>query len=211
MPPDAAGRRRPLPLRILDRLEETLIASLMAGATLLIFAAVVQRFAVGYAWLYPYASAIDLTWAQELCIFMFIWMAKFGAAYGVRTGIHVGVDVVVRKLAPGPRRAVILFGLFCGALFTGVVGTMGARFVYGLMGTDQTTADLEWPSWAVYLCIPLGSYLMCFRFLEVAVVYWRTGELPHHEVHVEGVPAGEERDVETELRGAEFGRRSAAR
>jgi len=24
---------------------------------------------------------------------MFIWMAKFGAAYGVRTGIHVGVDV----------------------------------------------------------------------------------------------------------------------
>ena len=41
-------------------------------------------------------------WAQELCIYMFIWMAKFGAAYGVRTGIHVGVDVVVRDGA-GPR------------------------------------------------------------------------------------------------------------
>ena len=22
--------------------------------------------------------------------------------------------------------------------------------------------------WIVYLCIPLGSYLMCFRFLQVA-------------------------------------------
>lgn len=29
-----------------------------------------------------------MSWAQELCIFMFVWMAKFGAAYGVRTGIH---------------------------------------------------------------------------------------------------------------------------
>ncbi len=192
-------------LRILDRLEETLIACLMAGATLLIFVAVVQRFAASTTLLYPIASGIDLTWAQELCIFMFIWMAKFGAAYGVRTGIHVGVDVVVRRLNPRAQKAVILFGLFAGALFTGIVGTMGARFVYGLMGTDQTTPDLEWPSWIIYLCIPLGSYLMCFRFLQVVEGYLRTGELPHHEItHVEGVPASP--DMGTELAGAEFGR-----
>ncbi len=174
-------------LRILDRLEETLIATLMAGATLLIFASVVQRFAATTTLLYPIASEIDLTWAQELCIFMFIWMAKFGAAYGVRTGIHVGVDVLVRKLPPPRQKAVILFSLLCGAFFTGVVGTMGASFVYGLMGTDQTTPDLEWPSWVIYLCIPLGSYLMCFRFLQVALAYVRTGELPHHDVRVAGV------------------------
>jgi C4-dicarboxylate transporter, DctQ subunit len=57
-----------------------------------------------------------------------------------------------------------------------------------VMGTDQTTPDLEWPSWIVYLCIPLGSYLMCFRFLQVVYGYLRTGELPHHDAtHVEGV------------------------
>ena len=176
-------------LRVLDRLEEILIASLMAGATLLIFASVAQRFAAGTPWLYPYASLLDLTWAQELCIFMFIWMAKFGAAYGVRTGIHVGVDVLVLKLPPRAKTATILFGLLAGALFTGVVGTLGARFVYGLVGTDQTTPDLEWPSWLVYLCIPLGSYLMCFRFLQAAWTFQRTGELPHRDLgRVEGVP-----------------------
>ena len=176
-----------LPLRILDRLEETIIASLMAGATLLIFVSVVHRFAAGTALLYPLVSGIDLTWAQELCIFMFIWMAKFGAAYGVRTGIHVGVDVVVRKLRPSRQRAVVLFGLLCGAGFTAAVGTMGASFVWGLMGTDQTTPDLEWPSWVIYLCIPLGSYLMCFRFLQVAWTYGRGGELPHRAHEVAGV------------------------
>ena len=40
---------------------------------------------------------------------MFIWMAKFGAAYGVRTGIHVGVDLLVNRLPDHSRKKVILF------------------------------------------------------------------------------------------------------
>ena len=175
-------------LRILDRLEEILIASLIAVATLLIFVAVVHRYAVGVPLLYPIVYPINLTWAQELCIYMFVWMAKFGAAYGVRTGIHVGVDLAVNMLSPQRRKPIILLGLFCGALFTFVVGTMGAKFVYELYDTDQVSPDLELPRWIVFLCVPLGSYLMCFRFLQVAWSFWRTGELPHHDPgHVEGV------------------------
>jgi C4-dicarboxylate transporter DctQ subunit len=175
-------------LRLLDRFEEVLIASLIAAATLLIFAAVVQRYAVGVPLLYPFFYHIDLSWAQELCIYMFVWMAKFGAAYGVRTGIHVGVDVLVNVLRPDIRRYVILFGLFCGMLFTAVVGTMGAIFVYHLSETDQVSPDLELPRWIVFLCVPLGSYLMCFRFFQVAWAFFWTGELPHHDPgHVEGV------------------------
>ncbi|HVY00903.1 MAG TPA: TRAP transporter small permease [Pseudorhodoplanes sp.] len=175
-------------LRILDRLEEILIATLLAGATLIIFVAVVHRYGSGIPLLYPLFIRLHISWAQELCIYMFVWMAKFGAAYGVRTGIHVGVDVLVNALRPAIRSKVILFGLFCGALFTAIVGTMGAKFVIDLMDTDQTSPDLELPSWIVYACIPLGSYLMCFRFLQVAWHFWRSGELPHHDPgQVEGV------------------------
>ena len=151
-----------------------------------------HRYLVGIPLLYPILFPINLSWAQELCIYMFVWVAKFGAAYGVRTGIHVGVDVVVNQLKSPWRNAVVLFGLFCGAFFTAVIGTMGAKFVYGLMYTDQVSPDLEIPSWFVYLCIPLGSYLMCFRFLQVAYHYFYTGELPHHDhAHVEGVDVEE--------------------
>ena len=108
-------------LRILDRLEEILIASLMAAATLIIFVAVLHRYLIGVPFLYDYLFPINLSWAQELCIYMFVWVAKFGAAYGVRTGIHVGVDVVVNQLKPPWRNMVVLFGLFCGAFFTGVI------------------------------------------------------------------------------------------
>jgi C4-dicarboxylate transporter DctQ subunit len=175
-------------LRILDRLEEIIIASLIAAATLVIFTAVVQRYAVGVSFLYPIFYHINLTWAQELCIYMFVWMAKFGAAYGVRTGIHVGVDVMINRLPPATRKWYVLFGLLAGATFTAIVGTLGATFTWDIAHTDSVSPDLEVPKWIVYLCIPFGSYLMCFRFLQVAWNFWKTGELPKHDVaHVEGI------------------------
>jgi C4-dicarboxylate transporter DctQ subunit len=177
-------------LKLLDRLEEWLIAFLMGAATLLIFVAVVHRYAAGYAipGVQDALLKIDLSWAQELCIYMFVWMAKFGAAYGVRTGIHVGVDVMINRLPDKTRRLYVLFGLLAGATFTVIVGTLGASFVWDIGHTDSVSPDLEVPKWIVYLCIPLGSYLMCFRFLQVAWSFARTGQLPHHDVaHVEGI------------------------
>src|SRR6202453_476992 len=175
-------------LRILDRLEEILIASLMAAATILIFISVVHRFGTGVKFLYPYLIGIHISWAQELCIYMFIWMAKFGAAYGVRTGIPVGVDVLIKRLNPEWQKGVILFGLLGGALFTAIVGTMGAKFVIELMNTDQVSPDLELPSWIVYACIPLGSSLMSFRFMQAAWTYFWTGAPPHHDaMNIDGI------------------------
>ncbi len=50
------------------------------------------------------------------------------------------------------------------------------------------TPDLEWPTWIIYSAVPLGSYLMCFRFLQVGWTFFRTGELPHHDhAHVDGI------------------------
>lgn len=188
-------------LQRLNRIEEVFIAALMAIATLVIFVSVAHRYGlshlgglVGWArdsgytglseWLrsiYFALLSIRLTWAQELCIFLFVWMAKFGAAYGVRTGIHVGVDILVNRLPPRARRATILFGLLCGAVFTAFVGWLGTRLVVHLFQSGQVSAVLEAPMWFVYLCLPLGSFLMCFRFLEVAANFWKTGDLPHHD------------------------------
>jgi C4-dicarboxylate transporter, DctQ subunit len=195
-------------LKILDRLEEILIATLIAAATLIIFVAVVHRYgttasiqlaqwgkSIGQPWLFDggravfsFLRGINLTWAQELCIYLFVWMAKFGAAYGVRTGIHVGVDVAVQMVSPASKRVVILVALLSGALFTFLVGSLGARFVWHIAQTDQVSADLEMPMWIVYIAVPLGSYLMCFRFLQVAAAFLRTGELPRHDhAHVDGL------------------------
>src|SRR5512141_2495686 len=109
---------------------------------------------VGVPSLYPLVYHINLTWAQELCIYMFVWMAKFGAAYGVRTGIHVGIDVLINRLQKPARAKFILFGLACGALFTFLIGTFGARFVWHMAHTEQVSPDMEMPVWIAYLAVP---------------------------------------------------------
>jgi len=193
-------------MKFLDHLEEWLITFLMGGATLIIFVAVIHRYAAGLAipGVQDWLLSISLSWAQELTIIMFVWMAKFGAAYGVRTGIHVGVDVLINRLTRPNRGKFVIFGLCAGALFTGIVATLGTRFVWengahhsflnlfgmplGDIPEGPTTPDLEWPTWMVYSAIPLGTSLMCFRFLQVLVNFVKTGELPHHDHgHVDGI------------------------
>ena len=192
--------------KALNHLEELLVTFLMGAATIIIFISVMHRYLSGYEipGLQDWLLSLNVGWAQELCIIMFVWMAKFGAAYGVRTGIHVGVDVLINRLDDRMRGKFIIFGLLAGALFTGTVATLGANFVWengahyaffkffgaemGDLYEGPITPDLEWPTWAVYSAIPLGSSLMCFRFLQVTCSFTRTGELPHHDHgHVDGL------------------------
>lgn len=183
-------------LRILDRLEEAIISLLMGTATLVIFAAVVHRYGSGLPIVQDVLLRINMSWAQELCIFLFIWMAKFGAAYGVRVGIHVGVDVIVNAVGDIWRKALVIFSMLAGAFFTGLVGTFGLSFITKLRATEQVSADLEWPMWIVYLCIPLGSYLMCFRFLQSLYAFLKTGHLPRADhSKVEGLDVGTDADL----------------
>lgn len=192
--------------KALNHLEELLVTFLMGAATVIIFISVMHRYLAGVniPILQDWLLTLNVGWAQELCIIMFVWMAKFGAAYGVRTGIHVGVDVLINRLDDKMRGKAIVFGLLAGALFTGIVATLGAHFVwengahyaiFQFLGLDTgdnyegpTTPDLEWPTWIVYSAIPLGSSLMSFRFLQVTWNFLKTGELPHHDHgHVDGL------------------------
>ena len=175
-------------MKFLDHLEEWFIAFLMAAATLIIFVAVIHRYASGLPipLVQDFLLRLNTSWAQELTIYLFVWMAKFGAAYGVRTGIHVGVDVLINRLNTPLKKKFILFGLLAGASFTGIIAALGADFVFELSGTSSTSEVLELPIWIVYLAIPLGSSLMCFRFLQVSWNFARGVELPVHDhAHVE--------------------------
>ena len=195
-------------LRILDRFEEILISALMALAVVLIFVAVVHRFSIGFAAdLVGYArthdmeglqsaarsafksiNSLKLTWAQEACIYLFVWMAKFGAAYGVRIGIHVGVDILAQRLTGTAQKVITTIAMSGGILFTAILVWIGADFVWHVAKGGQISPDLEIKMWIVYLAVPLGSALMCFRFIQALWIYLTTGEIAHHDIaSVDGV------------------------
>lgn len=195
-------------LRLLDRLEEVLISVLMALAVALIFVAVVHRFSLGLAadvvgWArandiaalqgfaretFRWINSLKLTWAQEACIYLFVWMAKFGAAYGVRIGIHVGVDLLVQNLEGRAKKIMTVIAMSGGILFTAIVSWIGAEFVWHTYHGGQVSPDLEIKMWIVYLAVPLGSALMCFRFIQALYLYLTTGYVAHHDIgEVDGI------------------------
>lgn len=191
---------------LLDHLEEGVIGLLLALTTGVIFLAVVHRYLSGFPipLLQDWLVRLDFGWAQEFALICAVWMAKIGAAYGVRTGIHVGVDLVTERAQGTLRKALVTLGLVAGLLFSALTAWYGSRFVwengmayafYTAVGLDPApyfegpiTPDLEWPTWVVYSVIPLGGLLLGWRFLEVLIGFWREGRLPRHQVaHVAGL------------------------
>ncbi len=193
--------------RVLNHLEEWLVTFLMGAATLIIFVSVAHRYLAGVEipGLQDWLLSLNFSWAQELCIIMFVWMAKFGAAYGVRTGIHVGVDVLINRLDDAKRGKFIVFGLLAGALFTGIgrlpwapsssgktapTTPFSARWALPAKSCSKGRSRPTWSGRPGSSTAPFRSAprLMCFRFLQVTLGFLRTGELPHHDHgHVDGL------------------------
>ena len=151
-----------------DRLEEGLMALLLTVMTLITFTQVVARYVFNFSFV----------WALELNTFLFAWLIFLGASYGVRVGSHIGVEMLVRALKPGPARAVsILAALLC-MVYAGIVFVGGWVYVEKMYRIGIMAQDLPIPQWVPRLVLPVGFGLLFLRFGQVL---WRlaTGRDAH--------------------------------
>ena len=143
-------------LRWLDHLEEWLITFLMGAATLLIFVAVVHRYAAGLAipGVQDFLIRIDLSWAQELCIYMSCgWPSSARHTACARASTSASTWLINRLAAAGTHRQYVLFGLAgrrdCSPASS---ATLGAVIRLGYRAhRSRSSPDLEVPKWIVYL------------------------------------------------------------
>ena len=152
----------------LSRLEEGLIAFLLALMTLITFGQVIARYLFDYSFV----------WALELVTFLFAWLIFLGMSYGVRVGSHIGVDALINVLPARVARFVgAMAALFCIAY--AVIGFVGSwRYVTTMHTIGTLAQDLPIPVWIPQTVLPLGFGLLAFRFAQVL---WRivTGSEAH--------------------------------
>lgn len=142
--------------KLLSRLEEILIGSLILVASLILFVNVVAR----------YVFNLGLPWAEELVRYQIVWMVFVGASVAARQGIHIGVDILV-KMAPSSVAKLITLAINAIAVaFCGVLVFYGAELTMQAKEFGQVSAALQVPIWVVQLAIPVGSALMGFRFAQ---------------------------------------------
>ena len=76
--------------------------------TLVTFANVIAR----------YVFNSNILWSLELTVFLFGWLVLLGASYEVKKNAHLGVDMLINALPPGPRRAVGLAAVAVCLMFS---------------------------------------------------------------------------------------------
>jgi len=142
--------------RIVEQLEEGIIALLLALMTILTFSQVVMR----------YVFNDGLSWALEATMYMFGWLIFIGISYGVRIGSHIGVDALVRTLSPAGQRIAGLVAIGLSLLYAGIVFYGSYEYVDTMHTLGVEAEDLPIPRWILLIIIPIGMILMIVRLLQ---------------------------------------------
>jgi C4-dicarboxylate transporter DctQ subunit len=157
MPPARLGAFLGDAMKFFKRLDEWLIALLLAAMTTLTFVQVVLR----------YVFNSGFTWALQLNTVMFAGMIFIGISYGVRVGAHIGVDAVVKLLPPKPRRITSILAVLLCLLYAGLVIYGSMVYVLKMKAVGIEMDDLPLKIWIARSILPIGFALLVLRFLPV--------------------------------------------
>ncbi len=140
----------------LERLEEGLIALLLAVMTLITFSQVIARYVFNYSFV----------WALELVLFLFGGLIFLGISYGVRVGAHIGIDVVVKMLKGPAARVVAMIAAALCIVYAAIVIVGGTLYVSKMYDVGILLQDLPAPQWLPRIVLPLGFALLALRFAQ---------------------------------------------
>jgi TRAP-type C4-dicarboxylate transport system permease small subunit len=121
-----------------------------------------------------YLLGAPTTWSIDISSYLMLWATFLGSAYTLREGGHVAVDLLLRWLHAGQRRALDLAIHAAIALFTALVVWQGAvacseAYRFG----EVTMSVLRFPLYLPLLAIPVGGSLLLLQAVLALVDGWR--------------------------------------
>ena len=144
---------------VIERLEEAVLAFLLAFMTLLTFTQVVLR----------YVFNTGLLWSLEATTYAFAALVLIGMSYGIRTKSHIAVDLLVKSLPSRLRNMIALCAVVICLIYTGLMFFGAYDFVNRLFDLGNLARDVAAPKWLLTASLPLGFLLLAFRFVEVGL------------------------------------------
>ena len=141
----------------LHRLEEWLIATLLAVMTGITFMQVVARYVFNYSFV----------WALELVTFLFAWQIFLGMAYGVRVGSHIGVDALVKSLGPRAAQVCAALGAALCIVYSVILFIGGWQYTEKMYTIGILAQDIPIEQWIPRTVLPLGFGILIIRFSQL--------------------------------------------
>jgi C4-dicarboxylate transporter DctQ subunit len=132
------------------------MATLLAFMTLLTFVQVGMRYLFNSGWV----------WSLEATTYAFAALILFGMSYGVRTGTHITVDLVVSRLSPRAKQYINGLAIVVCVIYAALMLYGATVFVDRLLTLNNIARDIPVPKWVLTTTMPLGFILLGYRFFE---------------------------------------------
>ena len=126
--------------------------------------------AVSWQVISRYIFSSPSSWTEEVARFLLIWIGVLGASYAFRTGVHLGLDVLPKKLTGTSAQILKLFTVSVVMIFAILVLVIGGGSLVMLTWElKQHSAVLGLPISFVYSVIPVSGVLICFYAVALAM------------------------------------------
>lgn len=152
--------------RLADRISRRLKAAL--GIALLVMVGVNVANALG-----RYSGLFGLTGADELLVFMMIWVVMLGAILALRERDHLTLEFAPRLFGPRGRGLALALADLATALISAFVAWQGWLYAARIAEIGQVSMGLGAPMAMVHFAIPLGFGAMAL----IAAVFTLDGVL----------------------------------
>lgn len=132
-------------LRRLDRVVEPVCAAILLAIVLVLFVAVIFRYALNR----------PLGWPEEVARLGLVWLTFLGAYLAFRRGAHIHVDLLVMKLSGRARLRLALVGNLLMALAIALLIREGVTYATAFF--DDPSPYLRFPIGLQYIALPVAG------------------------------------------------------
>lgn len=173
-----------------DKAEENLMVLVITSIMLVSFGQVIARYGFNTGW----HAALEFT------TIAFSWLILLGMSYGIKTGLHLGVDIVLNAVPSKARKCLSLIGAFAAMMYGfilldstwltllnidvrgGAIEYWSKMFKIGIGSEElrypvflQELLDIK-PRvhrWLVLVILPISLAMLCFRSIQAFVAIYK--------------------------------------
>ncbi|MCL2122107.1 MAG: TRAP transporter small permease [Clostridiales bacterium] len=142
--------------KLIDNIEEIIVAPLVAIMTIVTVLQVFFRFVIKGS----------LPWSEELSRYLMVWVTFVGSSIGVKRSAHAGISIVIGLLPKKVQQFAKYIRIVIVVIFCLVVMYVSFNIVQMQYLRNQISPAMRIPMWWAYAAIPVGTFLMAVRFIQ---------------------------------------------
>ncbi len=140
-------------------------------------AIVLAAFVLTYQVIVRYILKVPTIWEIEFSVYLMIFATFVGAAYGLKEGAHINIDMITRLLPPRVNRRLSLITSLLSLIFCILVAWKGWGMWWEAAAKGWRSESLWGPPLAIpYLFLPLGMTLLSIQYLNLIFGLFKGGK-----------------------------------